>query len=111
MDGYLKLLRNWRQLPEYSQLLEDHVADLQNRLEQVAVLAHHRLVKLQLEKSRYTLLNLLANVEEHLKKWNTKYGYESDVKNVLSEYKVRHFNLCLYINSRGFEERKGEHTH
>lgn len=98
MDGYLKLLRNWRQVPEYSQLLEDHVADLQSRLEQVAVLAHHRLVKLQLEKSRYTLLNLLADVEDHLKKWNTKYGYESDVRNVLSEYKVRNVHLCTVID-------------
>ena len=95
MDGFLKLLRDWRKLPESSQLLEDHIADLQSRLEQVAVLAHHRLVKLQLEKSRYALLDLLADVEEHLKKWNTKYGHESDVKNVLSEYKVKIVYLHL----------------
>lgn len=91
LDGYLKFLRGWQQLPESSQILADHISDLQTRLECVAVLAHQRQVKLQLENARYTLLNLLSDVEEHLKKWNSKYGYETDVKKALQEYKVKIF--------------------
>lgn len=87
-------MKGWQQLPESSQITAEHVADLQCRLEHVAVLSHQRQVKLQLENTRYALLELLSEVEEHLKMWNQKFGFEPEVKNVLKEYQV-----CLALYS------------
>ncbi|GFU04119.1 nesprin-1 [Trichonephila clavipes] len=88
LESHLKFFQGYRRLPDSFNILPEHVEDLQSRLDNIAVRSHQRQVKLVLELSRYTLLNLLSKVEEQLKKWNTKYGYEKEVSALLQEYKV-----------------------
>lgn len=88
MESHQKFFQGYKQLPESFNILPEHIEDLQNRLDNIAVLSHQRYTKLQLEHSRYTLLNFLSNVEENLKRWNQKYGYEKEVADILQNYKV-----------------------
>ncbi|GFY40265.1 nesprin-1 [Trichonephila inaurata madagascariensis] len=87
LESHLKFFQGYRRLPDSFNILPEHVEDLQSRLDSIAVRSHQRQVKLVLELSRYTLLNLLSKVEEQLKQWNTKYGYEKEVSALLQEYK------------------------
>ncbi|XP_054713817.1 LOW QUALITY PROTEIN: muscle-specific protein 300 kDa-like [Uloborus diversus] len=124
LDGYFKYLQNWQQFPEAAYVVPEHIDDLQKRLENVSVLSHRRLVKLQLENARYNLLELLSDVENHLKKWNQKYGYQKEVQAIYQEYKTfveekrifeeydkryaligTNVETCQYVGALGAKER------